>query len=250
MLHRLARWLRAAGYDTAMADHHHGDRDILDRAIAEDRLLLTCDRKMLERKHASRRVRLLPANDLLAQREPLSLDVLGPAGNGFTLEANTRRLLLVAHTAQLAPLISLAYEATRAQIAVALLVEHDGPQEQTAALLAFLGSLLPIDVEYQIVAHAAPLLPDLLRWCDQVCAAGEPALYAGLRAAIAPSAAPAGFAQVLLLPEIACGTGACLGCAVETAHGTRLACVDGPVFDVLTLQALTPGLSLPQRQST
>jgi hypothetical protein len=30
--------------------------------------------------------------------------------------------------------------------------------------------------------------------------------------------------------------GACQGCAVQTAHGTRLACSDGPVFDLLELQ--------------
>lgn len=75
MLHRLARWLRAAGYDTAMAHHRHGDRDVLDRAIAEDRLLLTCDRKMLERRHAGRRVHLLPANDLDGAARQLARDL-------------------------------------------------------------------------------------------------------------------------------------------------------------------------------
>lgn len=75
MLHRLARWLRAAGYDTAMADHQHGDRDVLDRAIAEDRLLLTCDRKMLERRRASLWVRLLPANDLDGAARRLAQDI-------------------------------------------------------------------------------------------------------------------------------------------------------------------------------
>lgn len=75
MLHRLARWLRAAGYDTAIADHRHGDRDVLDRAIAEGRLLLTCDRKMLERREAHQRVRLLPANDLDGAARRLARDI-------------------------------------------------------------------------------------------------------------------------------------------------------------------------------
>jgi dihydroorotate dehydrogenase electron transfer subunit len=31
---------------------------------------------------------------------------------------------------------------------------------------------------------------------------------------------------------MACGLGACLGCVVETRHGMRTSCVDGPVFDM------------------
>src|SRR5512143_1510518 len=54
---------------------------------------------------------LLPAADPLALRQPMSLDILGPVGNGFTLEASTRRLLLVGDTGQLASLVTLAHEA-------------------------------------------------------------------------------------------------------------------------------------------
>jgi len=183
---------------------------------------------------------LVPASDSLLVRDVTTLDLLAPVGNGFTLEANTRRLLLVGSVAHLAPLIALAHEATRVQIAVTLLVEHpDAP----ADLSAFLGSLLPLDVEYQIAASLAPQWPALLRWCDQVCAAGDPALYDALRAAIAPSSTPAGFAQALVMPEAACGTGACLGCAVGTVRGAQLACVDGPVFDLRSLYGFNPATS-------
>ena len=30
---------------------------------------------------------------------------------------------------------------------------------------------------------------------------------------------------------MACGIGACLGCAIRTANGYKLVCKDGPVFD-------------------
>lgn len=176
---------------------------------------------------------LAPASDPLLARLPTVLDLLAPAGNGFTLEPSTRRLLLVGTPAHLAPLITLAHEATRAQIAVTLLVEQAAPP---ADLSPFLGSLLPLDVEYQIAPSLAAELPGLLRWCDQVCAAGEPTLYSTLRAAIAPGNTPARFSQALMQPGAACGTGACLGCAVGTTRGTRLACVDGPVFDLLALE--------------
>ena len=64
MLARLCRRLRAAGYDTELAGPSEHDGALLERAIAEDRLLLTCDRKMAERRLAPGRVIVLPSNGL------------------------------------------------------------------------------------------------------------------------------------------------------------------------------------------
>ena len=44
------------------------------------------------------------------------------------------------------------------------------------------------------------------------------------------------FAQALVVPPMACGVGACQGCAVQVERGVRLACTDGPVFDLLELR--------------
>jgi uncharacterized protein with PIN domain len=49
MLKGVGRWLRAAGYDVAIVDDSVHDDDLLARAAAEHRLLLTCDRKLAER---------------------------------------------------------------------------------------------------------------------------------------------------------------------------------------------------------
>ena len=38
-------------------------------------------------------------------------------------------------------------------------------------------------------------------------------------------------AQVSLDEYMACGIGACLGCAVKTKDGYKMICKDGPVFD-------------------
>jgi len=46
MLHELARWLRAAGHDTVIAPAEMGDGAVLESAVAEGRLLLTCDRAL------------------------------------------------------------------------------------------------------------------------------------------------------------------------------------------------------------
>lgn len=53
MLHGLGRWLRAAGYDTALVAPGLDDGAMLDQAAAEGRLLLTRDRRLSERRAAT-----------------------------------------------------------------------------------------------------------------------------------------------------------------------------------------------------
>lgn len=64
MLKGLARWLRAAGYDTLIQDNGGSDRAMLQTAAREARLLVTRDRKLTEFRHAAGRVVLLESNSL------------------------------------------------------------------------------------------------------------------------------------------------------------------------------------------
>lgn len=48
MLAGLGRWLRIAGYDTAIASGGRRDRDLVKQAHAEQRILLTRDRRVVE----------------------------------------------------------------------------------------------------------------------------------------------------------------------------------------------------------
>lgn len=64
MLQRLGRWLRAAGYDTLIAEPGMRDRELMDSAHAEKRWLLTRDRKLMEFRHAAGHVILLHGNEL------------------------------------------------------------------------------------------------------------------------------------------------------------------------------------------
>jgi uncharacterized protein with PIN domain len=66
MLLRLARWLRAAGYDTATAQDGRADRELMAQALREDRLILTCDRKLAEFRTAPGQVVVLPAGGVAA----------------------------------------------------------------------------------------------------------------------------------------------------------------------------------------
>ena len=49
MLVRVGRWLRAAGHDTAVIENAMDDRDVFNKAVVEDRVLITRDRHFLQR---------------------------------------------------------------------------------------------------------------------------------------------------------------------------------------------------------
>jgi uncharacterized protein len=78
MLTGLGRWLRIAGYDTAIAARGCRDRDLVEQAHAEERILLTRDRRLVETRRANDRTVVLVCDGIdacakeLAQR--LSLD--------------------------------------------------------------------------------------------------------------------------------------------------------------------------------
>jgi uncharacterized protein with PIN domain len=59
MLHRIGRWLRAAGYDTAIVSSGLRDREVIERCIAEGRILLTKDRQLASAAREAIRVVLL-----------------------------------------------------------------------------------------------------------------------------------------------------------------------------------------------
>lgn len=71
MLGGMARWLRAAGYDTGMAERGAADGVLVAKAIAEHRLLLTRDRRMIERRGAWPHVVVLREQS----REALALEL-------------------------------------------------------------------------------------------------------------------------------------------------------------------------------
>lgn len=64
MLHRLGRWLRAAGYDTAIAEVGAPDGELLHQALNEGRMLLTRDRHLAHTGESSGKVLLLQQNTL------------------------------------------------------------------------------------------------------------------------------------------------------------------------------------------
>ncbi len=64
MLCDLARWLRAAGYDTTTPENGDDDRTIVERARHEGRIVLTRDHKITEIAHVPGSIVVLPDGGL------------------------------------------------------------------------------------------------------------------------------------------------------------------------------------------
>ena len=190
-----------------------------------------------------------PHHPAAALRPGANVGLIGPLGRGFEIPAATDRLLLVASTAHLPVLLPLTHQKPGSAASL-----REKPGFSIALLLSaptaadlYPIRLFPPAVEVTIVTtdgsaghRGSPLdlFPDLVRWADCACIADDPATYPALAEIVREVRAGSGrrFVQALVVPPMACGVGACQGCAVSVARGTRLACTDGPVFDLLELR--------------
>lgn len=174
-----------------------------------------------------------------------TVDILGPLGSAFTMSANLRHVFLVAGGIGVAPMVFLA----------SFLVKK-GPTASQCQV--FLGGKSRSDIlcrqdfinlgmkvhtttddgsagDQCLVTHPVELslrdsLPDIIYACGPLemlqCVLGIAEKYAVT-------------CQISMETLMACGLGACLGCAVESrdASGRYLhACLDGPVFDARKLR--------------
>jgi NAD(P)H-flavin reductase len=135
------------------------------------------------------------------------LHVLGPLGNGFDL--GVPRPLLVGGGIGVAP---LPYLSARLGSPPAILGFRSAWHAEAAALVPSAEVCLE-------PAYVTSLLPDDP---GDVLACGPEPMLAALRALV-----PA--AQLAWEAPMACGYGACYGCAVEIDGELRRLCVDGPV---------------------
>jgi len=164
------------------------------------------------------------------------LELLGPLGNTYTVDPNARNLVMVAGGVGVSPLVMLAREAVATGRNVAFLL---GAADASGLLAA---SYLPSAVEYVVATEdgskghrgfVTNLVPDYVRWADQIFACGPEPMYRSLRNAVLPMRiGKRPKVQVSVEREMACGLGACLGCVVETRRGMQASCVQGPVFDM------------------
>ncbi|MDY6831906.1 MAG: dihydroorotate dehydrogenase electron transfer subunit [Thermodesulfobacteriota bacterium] len=169
------------------------------------------------------------------------LDVLGPLGNGFSCSSDLKRAFLVAGGIGVPP--------------VAFLARHLAGRKGATAVdcTVFLGGATASDILCEadfssigMTVHIATedgsagtkgLVTDILAPAledqapDAVFACGPPGM---LRAVGSMATTRKVACQVSIETMMACGMGACMGCAVRSADNQaayKHACTDGPVFD-------------------
>jgi dihydroorotate dehydrogenase electron transfer subunit len=175
-----------------------------------------------------------------------SLTVLGPLGKGFTIHRDVRKVILLAGGVGVAPLIFMLHEnypkeppPIRPEITA-----YVGARK--AELLTGLDRLdgfcdLRVATDDGSAGYHG-LVTDLLRRDLGGYKPGETMIYACGPAAMIRSLglimeqSPIR-CEVSLEERMACGIGACLGCAVAVTDGNgrsayRRVCHDGPVFDI------------------
>jgi NAD(P)H-flavin reductase len=136
-----------------------------------------------------------------------TVDVLGPLGRGFRLDVE--RPLLVGGGVGIAP---LPYLAEHLPGAPALLGFRSAAHAEAASLLPGAEVVL----EPRFVTEAIP--------------PGHGVLACGPERMLAAVAALAPGAQLAWEARMACGFGACYGCAVEIEGRLKRLCVEGPVL--------------------
>lgn len=171
--------------------------------------------------------------DWLSQRIPgQMLDILGPLGNGFSVDPEAVSHLLVAGGIGLAPLRFLADTLVQSGKQAILLMGS------RSASHLYPVDLLPSGLRVAVATEdgskgqkglVTSVVQQLLAEAGQLFCCGPEAMY---RAIVGDRNLGPGRVQVSLEVRMACGMGACLSCTVQTRSGNRHVCKDGPVFNL------------------
>ncbi len=175
---------------------------------------------------------------LSTKRAQENISVLGPLGNGFTIQGN-KNAILVAGGFGVAPLYFLAQTLTKKNIKTTILIgAFNKEQILGAEKFTALGAEVHIATEdgsLGFKGNVTELLDSRLRGNDDVIvyASGPQPMLTAL-AKITQQLNIS--AQLSMDAYMACGIGACRGCVVPTREGYKLCCKDGPVFDASVME--------------
>jgi dihydroorotate dehydrogenase electron transfer subunit len=186
---------------------------------------------------ATRRMAQLKAGD--------SVSLLGPLGSAYRVPAQARRVYLAAGGIGVAPLLFLAERLkpmrphldgwrlflggrSREDLLCAERFETLGIAVHLTTDDGSFGAQCLVTHPFEVAVAAAP--PDLVLAC------GPPGMLQCVLGIVRRHRIPC---QVSIETMMACGMGACLGCAVEGRRETGRylhACLDGPVFDAADIE--------------
>jgi NAD(P)H-flavin reductase len=148
----------------------------------------------------------------------MELFLRGPLGRGFTLPASARKIVLVAFDDSPARLRGLIRPALHQGAAIVLLTDSTAEN-------------LPDEVEVQPLSS----LEEIVAWADYAAFVAARVELPGLieRLGKLNQASTLSDAEIFIRTPVACGGLADCGvCAVVTKSGWRMACKDGPVFNL------------------
>ena len=176
-----------------------------------------------------------PGTEWLSRRKPGErVDILGPAGNGFSIEPGSRHLLLVAGGIGIAPLCFLAQEALKKDLNVRILAGARTADQLCPSQL-IPGGCEVITVTEDGTAGEKGMVTGLLEnntaWADQVFICGPSPMFKAIAGPFRLSLKEKPV-QVSLEVRMGCGTGICYACSIKTTRGMQQVCRDGPVFDM------------------
>ncbi len=153
------------------------------------------------------------------------LDALNGLGNGYDVDACGDRPLVIGGGVGVPPLYGLTKALLRAGKAPKVVLGFN-TFEECFLLDEFEDLEVPVTVatvdgSFGVKGFVTDALPENY---DSFFACGpEPMLKAVYQKCNAPG-------QLSLEQRMACGFGACMGCTIQTNHGPRRVCKDGPVF--------------------
>ena len=157
------------------------------------------------------------------------INLLGPLGNGFNITGN--KILLVGGGLGLAPLLFAASESKSADV----LIGGKNADEADFWAAEFKN---PVDNLYIATddgsvgtpGFVTELLPEVLKGnkYDVILTCGPEIMMRRVAELAKENNIPC---QVSLEKRMGCGLGACLSCSIDTIHGRRKICKDGPIFN-------------------
>jgi len=165
-----------------------------------------------------------------------TLDLVGPLGNGFTIEPMSRRLLLIGGGIGVSPLAFLAEQAKKQGKEISLLLgARTGNQlyHQRFPANGIKTVILTDDGSKGIKGKISDLrnLAEYIGQADQVFICGPLPMYQAICNLMQQKALKKPV-QVSLETRMGCGIGTCYGCSIKTIHGMKTVCHDGPVFNM------------------
>jgi dihydroorotate dehydrogenase electron transfer subunit len=181
---------------------------------------------------------------LYEMRKGDTLDMVGPLGNGFAILKKTCRAILIAGGIGVAPMLYLAQSMQKKGMDLGRCDLFLGGQ--TAGDLLCVDDFVQLGMPVHVTTDdgsqgEACLVTDPVfkiadhQQTDVIYACGPMPMLQCVAEMLKPHRIPC---QVSIETLMACGIGACVGCAVAPKNGETYlhACVDGPVFDISRLK--------------